>query len=125
MNINRRWFLGGSLALVGALSVPASQFTTSQLPILWGDGIHDDADALNAIGAGNPFIVEKTGIVEHECGFLQDASFLISRPITFRPKAIHVKNCVFQSTDDFEGDAMLRFIKCTLDKSIAQQQRRR
>ena len=47
--MNRRWFLGASLAVVGSVFVPKYDGWFRQgtgEPHLWGDGLHDDTAAL-------------------------------------------------------------------------------
>jgi hypothetical protein len=52
MKTTRREFLGGAIALTGALAVPG--VALASIPKLYGDGVHDDAPALNALLAGEP-----------------------------------------------------------------------
>lgn len=53
MNISRRFFLGGTLAVATAIAVPIE--LSARLPILHGDGVHDDWKALQAFASGKPF----------------------------------------------------------------------
>jgi hypothetical protein len=57
MDLSRRHFLGGALAVAGAsvVTLPAlADVLRPAIPIIWGDGIHDDAPGLNALCAGEP-----------------------------------------------------------------------
>ena len=58
--MNRRWF---SLGLASALAAPAvvgsgvlMPLRGIRLPMIYGDGIHDDTAGLNALIAGEPVI---------------------------------------------------------------------
>lgn len=48
IDLSRRSFLGGVLAVTAAMSIPIVRATPAR-PILWADGVHDDTEALNAI----------------------------------------------------------------------------
>jgi hypothetical protein len=57
--MDRRSFLRGTLALGGTLAVApvaAKILIPPELPIIWGDGIHDDAPGLQALFDGKPFV---------------------------------------------------------------------
>ena len=52
MDISRRGFLIGTLAVSALSALPIAALPRP--PKLWGDGIHDDTEALNALFAGEP-----------------------------------------------------------------------
>jgi len=54
--MNRRSFLRGVLSVGGA--VVAARALPAPVPILWGDGVHDDAAALNHLFAGLPVDIQ-------------------------------------------------------------------
>lgn len=104
MEMNRRWFLGGSLGIAGAVALPALKLVDPDIPVLWGDGIHDDADALNALAGGEPFVVDNTGLFEYGSGYLKGGEFLISRPVIFGKIPFHVEGACFQAASDFPAN---------------------
>lgn len=57
MLANRRAFLFGAAGLL----VAEPKLLISKMPILYGDGIHDDTAALGALFDGRPVKIEKTG----------------------------------------------------------------
>lgn len=59
MDVSRRSFLGGALALTAASSLPLKAFALA--PTIWGDGIHDDTAGLQAALDGKPFRVVGEG----------------------------------------------------------------
>lgn len=60
MDLSRRTFLIGSLALAGASVVPVDAW--AGMPRIVGDGVHDDAPGFNALLAGEPVNVECDGV---------------------------------------------------------------
>ena len=66
MDMNRRSFLGGIFAVAGATVVPVALAKALPVPrpILWGDGIHDDTRALNALFAGEEVECQGMAIAE-------------------------------------------------------------
>jgi hypothetical protein len=85
MQLSRRSFLGGVLALSAAtLVVPRLP-----LPRIVGDGIHDDAPGLNALLCGDPVSIEASGITlssEGNC-LIRNGCFRMSGPLHI-PKRI-------------------------------------
>lgn len=57
MELSRRSFLGGVLC-VAAVSVVPIVLGGVDLPVLYGDGVHDDTVALRAALNGEPFIAD-------------------------------------------------------------------
>lgn len=91
MTISRRSFLGGALALTAASAVPASALRAlGAVPVIYGDGIHDDTDGLQAAIDGKPFrvagedayVLSKGGRV-----FFSSGTFRLSRTLHIRNKA--------------------------------------
>ena len=80
MNVSRRSFLGGLLTVAAVAAVPSS-LKLLDLPLLTGDGVADDTDAIQAMIEGRPFrtIDGFAGIAGQ--GTLRGARFLISRTI--------------------------------------------
>ena len=106
--ISRRSFLGGVLALTAAASVPVIR-TTSNLPIIVGDGINDDADGLNALFRGDPVKIRAEG-VRRTGGhiMINKGFFLLSRKLEI-VNDITLENSGFFHTPEFDGREMLQF----------------
>ncbi len=111
MEANRRQFLRGSLSIVGALALPDFRLSYPDLPVLWGDGVHDDADALNALARGEPFAVESIGLFEYDSGYLKGGHFLISRPVIFGKIPFHVEGVRFEAAPDFSANEAMLIIE--------------
>jgi hypothetical protein len=91
----RRAFLFG----LGAASLVASpKLIMSRLPLLYGDGVHDDAEALNALFAGKPIKLAETGDTfrpffssTSERIALRGGRYRISAPILFDRSGLRVQ----------------------------------
>ena len=101
--MNRRGFLGAMLA---AAASPAIVRASSLMPIytpplvLWGDGIHDDTAALQALMDGKkvkrlfPGVAEAVGV---SGGLLLSGGvFLVSNTITLPARSIYMQNSIFK-----------------------------
>lgn len=94
--MNRRSFLAGLLASVAA---PAAAFG---IPVIYGDGIRDDCDGLQALIDGRPH-VNLTGVrrlmdgsLMTNCRFrLQNGPIYVQNIEAFHR---HFKNCTFPSS---------------------------
>lgn len=53
--LSRRSFLGGAIVAVAVATLPLGRLTG--VPIIWGDGFHDDTAGLQALFDGRPFRV--------------------------------------------------------------------
>lgn len=87
----RRGFLGALLAAAAAPAIVRADslmkiVAPRQGLILWGDGIHDDAAALQALIDGKPVDVRHRGFHRSESGrvLVADAQILVSKPIDLR-----------------------------------------
>lgn len=109
MNVSRRSFLRGALT-VGALSVlPAIPAFAERIPTLWGDGIHDDTQALQAFLDGKPVRVDGAFIaVRSGDGVrLSGGRFLVSDTIFVgdgRPSCV-MTECLFWKSAAMNRDA--------------------
>ena len=59
MNLSRRSFLGGAIALTAAVAITGP---LKLLPRIIGDGVHNDAPGLNALFRGEPVSIENKGV---------------------------------------------------------------
>lgn len=76
--MNRRSFLGGILSVGGLAALPA---VTWFAPVLYGDGSHDDSDALEALMNGRPVTVDGVLIKPSETIF-RGGVYTLRRMIT-------------------------------------------
>lgn len=111
MNPSRRSFLGGILAVGAASTVvtPAALLARS-VPMLWGDGIHDDTAALNALLSGGEFEVSREGLALRKAGMilLQKGNFLVSDTIGIETEGVTIIHSAFLASPTFrEGADML------------------
>lgn len=90
--MKRRDLLLGAFALATAPTLVAAQPATM---VLWGDGLHDDTAALQALLRGDP--VRWASGEPFNGHLLAGKSFLLSRPIAFdsRGPVRRVENCRF------------------------------
>lgn len=123
MDLNRRFFLGGALAVAGSAFVPLVGFSKPQLR-LWGDGVHDDTEALNALFAGEDVACETAGIVRSADRWvgLNGAKFSISRTVSLRG-SFFIDNCSFVAARDWDrrDETLLRVhsdAKGTLNRGL-------
>lgn len=85
-DISRRSFLGGLLVLSAAIAVPAEALTLAPAALIYGDGIHDDTDGLNALFRGEPVhFVNDNATVRSGGGmvYLSGGTYRISDTIRF------------------------------------------
>lgn len=113
MNLSRRSFLGGALALMAA---PVVAKYIPILPRLVGDGHHDDTAGLNALFAGEPVdIVRDVARVFDESPFgsvrLIGGIFRITGPVSIVNRSdFEIAESVFIGQGG--GDAMFRLVNC-------------
>lgn len=60
VEVSRRWFMGGALGVAAAAVMPLGAAYDA---VLYGDGIHDDTAALQALFDGRPVYVKNDGVV--------------------------------------------------------------
>lgn len=79
MNMNRRFFLKGAIALT-AVTIVLPKLIVHRIV---GDGLHDDAPGLNALLRGEPVSIEMEGIrLSPEGGcVIRGGNFLLSGPL--------------------------------------------
>lgn len=114
MDVSRRSFLGGALTIAAASLVPVVAFT-DPVPVLWGDGVHDDAPALQALIDGKPFEVAGSGFIARDFGDdyeLRGGKFLLGCGLHIRENGragSFVRNTFVAANGFPENDAMIRF----------------
>lgn len=120
MNLSRRSFLGGALALVAATALPADAF--AQGPLIVGDGVHDDTAGLQALLDGQPFRVAGSGypmqLLNDGRAVISGGNFAISDTLCFRGTNVLISDSMFHMTSGaecffhFEGAKNVTIFRC-------------
>lgn len=107
MDLSRRSFLRGVLALsvTPALNIPSF----ASVPVIRGDGIHDDWAGLQAMLDGEPFRVEGENLVAVD-GIVSGGPFAVSDTLTFRRSNIRFSAIRLHALPEFRGDCAARFL---------------
>jgi hypothetical protein len=117
MDISRRFFLRGALAVSAVSVLPSFDVLSAQIPTIVGDGIHDDADGLNALFAGKPFRCDLSGIkVQDGFAQLNNGVFFISKTVEIPElcERFAIDRCVFRArSSSHRGSAALKFHNST------------
>ncbi len=87
MILGRRKFLIGLAAVPAVIAMPVSFGVSEIVPHLWGDGIHDDADALQ-------WLMDTSKSLDKDF-FLTNGRFYISRDLIYRGRCVSVQHCTF------------------------------
>lgn len=87
--MNRRSFLRGVLALTVAPSLP---LVGVALPRIVGDGVHDDTDGLQALFAGQPFVVDSE-VVRAQAGLVSGGTFRLTRTLVIADSRVSMSEC--------------------------------
>jgi hypothetical protein len=100
--MNRRGLLGSILAAAAApMLVQAGVLmpVKAERLILWGDGIHDDTAALQALFDGGTTDMRSTARIASRAGRLsiERGSFLLSAPLVIQRPNVHIAGCMFRS----------------------------
>lgn len=104
--LSRRLVLGGLAAFVGAHEVVR---TRVELPTLWGDMLHDDAPALNALFSGNPVRIVRGRAVAGAAPALLDARCLVASTVHVTVDDALLARVELKAAPDFRGDNLIRF----------------
>lgn len=101
---SRRLFLGG----LASLGVAATVKTAVFVPTLWGDMIHDDAPALNALFRGEPIRVLNGRAIEGDRPALVGGRLLLASPLFLKD----VSNAVLAkasltAASGFDGECLV------------------
>lgn len=99
MRLSRRFFLGGSVSLI-TVSARYVQYVQSA-PVIWGDGIHDDTDGMEAACNGMPFRTIDSGTVIYDAvdeGSLEliGGIYRLTRSIDIRVARLLISNVTFK-----------------------------
>jgi hypothetical protein len=100
MNLSRRGFLTGMVAVAAvtaAAALPLPSFAS--VPTLWGDGEHDDTEALQALLDGKPII--RDGVLLEPDGHgirLIGGVYQVSDTLHIRTPRTHIYNAHFRAT---------------------------
>ena len=100
MDLTRRSFFRGALALTALAATPALS-KISFAPMIYGDGVRDDTDGLQALLSGQPFQVAEDA-VGHFFSDAMDVQIIGGRHRTTRPLfargfkgTIHIRDTIF------------------------------
>lgn len=106
MTMDRRTFLRGALIITAAAALPkgALKALIRPLPVLYGDGVGDDTDALTALFNGKPFRTADGFAGTALNGELRNGNFLLTRTLVIdNPDGrIMMQDNRFTCTSDFE-----------------------
>jgi hypothetical protein len=104
MNISRRAFLGGAIALAAATVVPVEAIKAlAPLPQIVGDGVHDDTAGLQALIDGEPVLIGAEVVTaEHGAITLQGGVYLISSPLVIN-RTLWIDRLCLVAAEGFSG----------------------
>lgn len=99
MQMSRRFFLGGVLALAATPVIVrvVSPLLIAPKPIIWGDGIHDDWEGLQALLNGQEFEV-KEGAFVASAGLIRNGRFRITNALDLGGD-FQIEGCKFDARD--------------------------
>jgi hypothetical protein len=101
---SRRLFLGGMASLAVATTVK----TATAVPTLWGDGVHDDAPALNALFRGDPIRVLNGRVIEGARPAVVDAKLLLGSTLLIdRVEDFLLVRSTLRAMPGFDGRSMV------------------
>lgn len=110
---DRRSFLRGALTLTFAAVAAPALAALDNTPVIYCDGVHDDAPGLSALLSGRPVRIEGEIGTALE-GYVRGADFTIwSTVVASWNGRIKITECNFVAMDPFVGDYML----CVSDAS--------
>ena len=94
---SRRWLFGAALALV---AVPPLRARAATVPVLYGDGIHDDTAGLQALLDGNPVMIDGAVVRRDEPATVMNRTFVISDTLVIRRSYTRLCGCRFRVAID-------------------------
>lgn len=89
VELSRRFFLGGAIALIAAQTFKPSLNAMGNMPTIHGDGINDDSYGLGCLFRNEPVIFKKDqlGVDEHKGVIFYSGVFAIERTVNLPAKA--------------------------------------
>ena len=115
MDISRRSFLRGLLAVSATSVVAVPALSLDSYPVLYGDGLRDDAPALNALFSDKPYVADGSLIVPDGVqAILRGSRHLISSTVHVHSENAFVSDAEFTASEDFDGDYLI-----FIDKKVA------
>lgn len=112
MDVSRRFFLGGSLALIAAVTFKPSVSALANIPTIYGDGAHDDTAGLQALMRNEPvnFSKDQIGVEAHDGIEFYNGFFTVEKTVNV-PEGVDVK---FIGHVRFDGNKLeeLPFFRC-------------
>ena len=106
MDVSRRKFLFGAGATLAATVVAVPVAEALSVPTLWGDGVHDDTEALQAALDGKPVRIAGESMILTE-GRLNGGSYLISAPIVMRRDNFTLAHARLIASKAYKGEHFL------------------
>jgi hypothetical protein len=107
--MERRKFLGSAAAALAAVALPA--MSAPALPVLYGDGVADDTEALQALVNGWSVTLAGTGatIRVSDCLFPHGLHCRVSRPpMVSKPRKINLRGMTIHLTAASAGGFRVR-----------------
>lgn len=108
---SRRSFLRGALIVAAASVLPAQAIAfVAPVPVIVGDGIHDDWAGLQAAFDGNPFRCEKdfVRVGAHDAIHVDGGHFYISDTLLVKDRAVvWITRNTFDGGPELEGRPLL------------------
>jgi len=119
IDITRRSFLRGIVA-VSATAVIANKLPLPNCPILYSDGFHDDAPALNALLRGDEIKIESelVQITSGEFCAIKGGNFLINNTVIFCNKRTGISNSMFRTGPDFPKSECMIYLPDYVDLEL-------
>lgn len=79
MELSRRFFLGGAIALIAAQTFKPSVNAMGNMPTIYGDGVNDDSFGLASLFRNDPVIFSKDqiGVEDHKGIIFKKGNFVI------------------------------------------------
>jgi hypothetical protein len=91
--MNRRNFIASGLAALALVGSGLSNILPTRRYVLYGDGVHDDTEALNALFRGDPVYRPDGRLQDYH--FVQHQNFLITDTIHIRKSDVMIRDCHF------------------------------
>lgn len=97
MDLTRRSFLRGALAIAAVSVVPIAAQEASTFPVIVGDGVHDDTAGIQAAFDGMPFVCEGHVVTDaRTVKFVgRESRYKITSPVTLRRDGVTVDGGYF------------------------------